>query len=187
MIEAEYKARLLAPDTVRNHLLDRAQPELVTYHDTYFDDHTDTLSKADRELRLRTITNPGSTRHLLTFKEAAVDSATGSKPEYETAIADRDVLEEIINRLGYVPVISFSKECENFRFSDQGHDLLATLVTVPELDGTYLELETQAPDEATMDAALGDLRSILHNLGVSDGELTTELYTDAVAQKRSGR
>lgn len=187
MIEAEYKARLSTPDAVRDHLCDRAQSESVTYHDTYFDDETDTLSKADRELRLRTITSPDSTQHLLTFKDAAVDSATGSKPEYETIIADRNALTEIIDHLGYTPAISFSKKCENFRFSDRGRDLLATLVTVPELEGTYLELETQVSDKAEMDAALGDLRSILHEIGVSDGELTTELYTDAVAKKRDSQ
>lgn len=184
MIEAEYKARLRDPGAVRDRLRNHAQPEPVTYHDTYFDDAQGGLSQADRELRLRTIDDHNSSNHLLTFKDAAVDTATGSKPEYETTVADRSVLEQIIRLLGYSPMISFSKECENYRFTASGRDVLATIVTVPEINGTYLELETQAP-ESDLNTALSDLRSILADLGVATDELTTELYTDAVARNRT--
>jgi hypothetical protein len=39
-------------------------------------------------------------------------------------------------------LVSFEKHCTNYRFRVEGRDLLATVVTVPELDGTFLELET---------------------------------------------
>jgi adenylate cyclase, class 2 len=184
MIEAEYKARLRNPDTVRRQLRERARPDIVTYHDTYLDDAQKKLSKADQELRLRTIESGASSTHLLTFKDAAIDRTTGSKPEYETSVSDRSMLDHIIHLLGYSPVISFSKECENYRFATSGRDVLATIVTVPEIQGTYLELETQAspPD---LDAALADLRTILIDLDVTSDELTTELYTDAVTRERA--
>lgn len=184
MIETEYKARLIKPDTVRERLRAWADAEFVTYQDTYFDDARRSLSNADQELRLRTISGRGSTRHLLTFKEAAVDQATGSKPEYETTIADRSPVEHLVQSLGYGAVISFSKRCENYRFTAHGREVLATVVTVPEIEGTYLELESQTEDSADLDAALADLRLILSDLGVSEDELTTELYTDAVAKVR---
>jgi adenylate cyclase class 2 len=183
MIEAEYKARLTDVDAVREKLTARAPTECVYYHDTYFDDGDESLTRTDREFRLRTIgsVNDGSFRHLLTFKDAAVDRVTGSKPEYETTVSGREETEQIIERLGYRPWISFTKQCENHRFTAAGRELLATIVTVPEIDGTFLELETLVATEDDLDAALADLRAVLSDLGVSLDQLTTELYTDAVA------
>ncbi|WP_063125422.1 class IV adenylate cyclase [Nocardia fusca] len=186
VIEAEYKARLTDPDSVRAKLAGLAAAEVVTYHDAYFDDGARSLHAGDRELRLRTVRGSGSVRHLLTFKEAAVDLETGSKPEYETDIGGREVLEQILYRLGYRPSISFTKECENYRFMTNGRNVLATVVTVPEIDGTFLELETLVDADEDLDSALSDLRKSLSALGVSDDHLTTELYTDAVAESRGG-
>ncbi|MFX0575742.1 class IV adenylate cyclase [Nocardia nepalensis] len=184
MIEAEYKAKLTNPDSVRARLKERADAENVSYRDVYFDTEDNELGRADREFRLRTITGAGETRHLLTFKDSAVDAATGSKPEFETVVGEREALEEIIAQLGYIPMIELTKHCENFRFTSTGHELLATVVTVPEIDGTFLELETQATEE-DLHAALADLRTVLAELGVSEDQLTTELYTDAVAAVRN--
>ncbi|TLG15667.1 class IV adenylate cyclase [Nocardia cyriacigeorgica] len=184
MIEAEYKARLVNPADVRVHLLGRADAEHVEYRDTYFDDPERSLSRSGRECRLRTIIGPDGARHLLTFKDPAVDATTGSKPEFETVIGDRAAMERIIERLGLEPVISFSKDCENFRFVAGGRQILATLVSVPELDGHFLELETMVSKDAELPEALRHLESLLAELGVSAEELTTELYTDAVARRR---
>jgi adenylate cyclase class 2 len=186
VIEAEYKARLIDADAVRTKLAARDEAEVVTYHDTYFDDPAGSLSAADREVRLRTIrSDNGSAHHVLTFKDAAVDEETRSKPEYETEVNQRESTELIIKRLGYRPTISFIKKCENHRFTAAGRSVLATLVTVPEVDGTFLELETLVKADDDLDGALADLRTILTSLGISPDQLTTELYTDAVAAIRA--
>jgi adenylate cyclase class 2 len=62
--------------------------------------------------------------------------------------------------------------------------MLATMVTVPEIDCTFLEMETLA----TMDdlaAALTDVRAVLGELCVTGTDLTTEEYTSAVIRARS--
>ncbi|MBF6174104.1 class IV adenylate cyclase [Nocardia blacklockiae] len=182
MIEAEYKARLGDPDVVRANLRQRARSENVSYRDVYFDRGNE-LGQAGRDFRLRTIIGEDETRYLLTFKDSAVDSETASKPEFETVIGEREPMEEIIARLGYLPVMELTKQCENFRFVSHGRKLLATVVTVPEIEGTFLELETQATEE-NLRAVLRDLRMVLAELGVSEDELTAELYTDAVAEAR---
>ncbi|WP_153412161.1 hypothetical protein [Nocardia macrotermitis] len=64
-----------------------------------------------------------------------------------------------------------------------GRDMLATIVTVPEIAGTFVELETQAAEQ-DLQEALADLRTVLAELDISEDELTTELYTDAVAEAR---
>ncbi|MFE9323619.1 class IV adenylate cyclase [Nocardia sp. NPDC052278] len=188
MIEAEYKARLTDADAVREKLVARADVDVVSYHDIYFDDADKSLTATGREFRLRTVrSGDGSARHFLTFKDAAVEQESGSKPEYETDVSRRDVMEQIIARLGYRPQISFTKQCENHRFTAAGREMLATVVTVPEIDGTFLELETQVDTEDDLASALADLRTVLAALGVSPDQLTTELYTEAVAASRDIR
>ena len=90
----------------------------------------------------------------------------------------------ILRRLGYVMSAELTKRCVNYRFEVSGRRILATVVTVPELGGTFLEVETLA-EPADLDAALDVVRQVLADLGVTDDELTGELYTDAVRAARS--
>lgn len=183
MIEAELKARLTDPNDVRAALDQRATPEKAVYRDTYYDTADGALDAAGRELRLRTVETPDAVRHLLTFKEPAVDEASGSKPEHETTVATPGAVAHMFQALGYEPAVELTKDCENYELSDGGRDFLATIVRVPEIDGTFLEVETMA-DEDQVDEALAAVRSVLRQLGVTDDELTTELYTDAVRTAR---
>ncbi|MBB5913599.1 adenylate cyclase class 2 [Nocardia transvalensis] len=184
MIEAEYKARLADPDRVRGLLNGKANPDRVSYQDTYFDREDGSLTSRDQELRLRTVSGNKGSEHLLTFKDATVDQETGSKPEFETLVGERESAEEIIKHLGFRPDISFTKNCENYRYAAAGRDVLATVVTVPEIDGVFLEIETLVPD-GELDSALADLRGELAELGISPDQWTTELYTDAVRKSRN--
>jgi adenylate cyclase class 2 len=54
--------------------------------------------------------------------------------------------------------------------------MLATVVTVPELDGTFVELETIASGDE-LSEALGAVRGVPGELGISDADPTTEQYT----------
>lgn len=179
MIEAEIKARLRDPDAVRAALDAQAAWEIATYRDTYFDTPAGELDRDGRELRLRTIETAGGVRHLLTYKGPAVDTDTGSKPETETAVGSADAAAAIVGQLGYVPTVQLTKECVNYRLDHAGREFLASVVQVPELAGTFLEVETQAGEE-DLAAALNAVREVLDSLGVPAVDITTELYTDAV-------
>ncbi len=113
-----------------------------------------------------------------------MDAGSGSKPEHETAAENADVLATVLTALGVKELIAFEKHCVNYRFTALGRDLLATLVTLPELDGqTFIELETMTEADK-LDAALDVVRSVLRELGISEDDLTTETYTEAVATQR---
>lgn len=184
-VEAELKARVRDVVAVRTALATRAVQRRAVYHDTYFDAPDQGFMADGYELRLRSVETGDSVRHVLTFKAPTVDEASGSKPEHETAVADRDATHQIVLGLGYSVAIEFTKNCENFEFSDNGYDMLATLVTVPELDGTFLEVETIVPSANELPDALDAVRRVLATLGITDNDLTTELYTDAVAQAQT--
>ncbi|MEV7433222.1 class IV adenylate cyclase [Streptomyces griseoviridis] len=183
MIEAELKARVNSPESVTRRLEKRAEARVEVYRDTYYDRSDGSLEAADQELRVRTVHGADETRTLLTFKDATVDEASGSKPEHETEVADADAAHAILRGLGYVEVIAFEKRCRNYEFEARGRRLLATLVRVPEIDGTFIELETIV-DENDMAPALDDVRAVLADLGIDAGDLTTETYTGAVAAQR---
>jgi adenylate cyclase class 2 len=182
-IEAELKARVRDPDHVRDQLAQRGTEEVEVYHDTYLDYPDSRLDSSGQELRVRIIEAEDGARALLTYKAGSVDSESGSKPEYETGVADAEAARTILGHLGYVELISFTKRCRNYRFEAAGWDMLATLVTVPEIDGTFLEVETAAEDD-TLGQALDAVRGVLTDLGIADEDLTTELYTDAVKASR---
>lgn len=183
MIEAELKARVRDPDGLHARLSDLAAGERSVYRDVYYDHPGRDLTVAGRELRLRVIESAAGTRSLLTFKEPAVDAASGSKPEHETQVSDPVAVGVLLTGVGLEVVVAFEKHCTNYRFSTGGRDLLATVVTVPELDGTFIELETMT-EPGDVDAALADVRAVLRRLGIEGGDFTTEQYTDAVLASR---
>ncbi|MFJ6982577.1 MULTISPECIES: class IV adenylate cyclase [unclassified Streptomyces] len=183
MIEAELKARVHAPETVMRHLEARATARVEVYQDTYYDRPDGSLEKADEELRVRTVHGADGTRTLLTFKGAAVDEESGSKPEHETAVTDTTAVHAILDGLGYVKVIAFEKRCRNYKFESRGRRMLATLVQVPEIDGTFIEVETIVPEDE-VGPALDDVRAVLADLGIGAEDLTRETYTGAVAAGR---
>ncbi|MFK0252128.1 class IV adenylate cyclase [Streptomyces sp. NPDC090445] len=183
MIEAELKARVHSPEAVMRALDSRAASRAEVYRDTYYDRPDRGLEKAGQELRVRTIHGTDETRTVLTYKGAAVDDDSGSKPEHETRVDDAEAVHAMLAGLGYVPVIAFEKRCRNYDLKARGRQMLATLVRVPELDGTFLELETLTEERELMEA-LADVRATLTDLGISEGDVTRELYTDAVRARR---
>jgi adenylate cyclase class 2 len=185
VIEAELKARVADPESLRAMLTAAAgEPESATYADVYLDRDGE-LAADGRELRVRIITTDAGARTVLTYKGPVVDEATGSKPEAETMVDHAGQALAILEGLGYSRSIEFTKQCENYRLATPaGRKVLATLVTVPELDGTFLEAETMVEDEIGLSEALDDLRALLLDLDLGPDTLTTELYTDAVASAR---
>jgi adenylate cyclase class 2 len=185
LVEAELKAVVRDVNAVRTKLDQRATAYKCTYEDHYFDYPDRRLTEQGRELRVRTITdNSGQARVLLTYKEPALNDDSGSKPEHETTIENADIFVTVLTALGVAEFITFRKHCVNYWFTALGRDLLATLVTVPELeDQTFIELETMAEAD-DLDAALKVIRSVLHELAISEQDLTTETYMDAVIAQR---
>jgi adenylate cyclase class 2 len=185
MVEAELKAVVRDVDAVRAALNRRAPAQVCTYVDRYFDYPDRRLTEQGRELRVRTITDySGHTRVLLTYKEPALDDDSGSKPEHETTVENATTLVTMLTALDVEEFITFQKHCVNYRFTALGRNLLATLVTVPELEGqTFLELETIAEADE-LETALDIVRSVLGDLNISEEDLTVETYTDAVTAQR---
>lgn len=183
-VEAELTAVVREPEHVRAKLVERAEAETSVYADTYYDRPDHSMDRDGYELRVRTITT-GEQRHtVLTYKEPPVDEESRSKPEHETEVGDPAVMGVVLRSLGLVKLIAFEKHCENYRFAAEGRDMLATVVTIPELGGRpFIELETMAEPE-DLRAALAAIRVIFDDLGITEDDAVTESYTDMVAKTR---
>ncbi|MQS14988.1 CYTH domain-containing protein [Streptomyces kaniharaensis] len=188
MIEAELKAVVRQSGALLRRLEGRYGPgRAEVYRDTYYDAPGGELLDGDRELRIREVEGAdGSRRTLLTYKDARVDEASGSKPEYETVVADAGAAHGIVRGLGYLPRLAFEKRCRNYAVERAGRRFLVTLVRVPGLDGVYLEVETAAAGEDELTPALAAVRELMAELGIEHGDFTSELYTDAVARRGRG-
>ncbi|MCI0690112.1 MAG: CYTH domain-containing protein [Sporichthyaceae bacterium] len=185
MIEAELKARVREPERVRAALEARAPGVVAIYRDTYYDQPGGELAAGERELRVRVVEDATGRRCMLTYKAAIVDVASGSKPEYEIRADDPDSLDAILTGLGFEHLIAFEKHCVNFAITAYGRVMTATLVRVPELPGqAFLEVESLVEAEQAVPPALADIRRLLAELGISETDLTIELYTEAVAASR---
>ncbi len=180
MIEAELTAVLRDPELVRAALAARAQARPSRYEDTYY--HRPDGGMAGHKLRVRTITEDGTATTIVTLKEPAVDDM-GSKPEHETTVADPTVLHRILTTVGLTPLIAYEKQCENYGFHHGGRRLLATIARLPDLDETFLELETMTPAEE-LPAAMELLHEVLGSLGVTTEELDNKSY---IARVRTAR
>jgi adenylate cyclase class 2 len=183
-VEAELTAVVREPEHVRAKLAERAEAEHCVYADTYYDRPDHSMDRDGYELRVRTITTGNDRRVVLTYKEPPVDEQSRSKPEHETTVADPVVMGTIFDGLGLVELISLEKHCDNYRFIADSRDMLATVVTIPELNGqTFIELETMA-ERDDLKAALASVRAVLDDLGVTEDDAVTASYTDMVANAR---
>jgi adenylate cyclase class 2 len=184
VIEAELKARVAKPEQVLELLHGRAEEEVAVYRDTYYDLPDRSLTSQDRELRVRVIERGGDQKVVFTYKAPPVDEESGSKPEHETRTESAPELDAILTGLGYEHLVSLTKHCSNFSLTtDDGRECLATVVTVPELEGTFIEVETLVlEDELT--EGLTAVRNVLNSLGIEEADLTTEEYTTTVMAHR---
>src|SRR5262245_54117849 len=106
VIEAELKAHVRNPQALHQQLSRLATGQQSVYHDTYYDRPGKDLTGSGRELRLRTVQADGLQRSLLTYKEPAVDAASGSKPEYETEVASPDAVDVLLRGIGLEHLVS---------------------------------------------------------------------------------
>jgi adenylate cyclase class 2 len=184
MIEAELKAYVRDPERVRQLLLDMAEEEVSVYRDTYYDWPDRSFTIQEREFRLRVVEANETTRCLLTYKQSPVDEVSQSKPEYETQVGTRSTMDFILRSLGLTHLVAFEKHCRNFALEIEGRQVLATLVRVPELDETFIEVETLVDGVGNVEPGLRIVRNVLAELKIDQDDITTVTYTSLVLRRR---
>lgn len=148
--------------------------------DIYYNDVSRDFRRTDEALRVREHTQGGITRACVTYKGPKADAVTQTRPELETAIADAGTMRAILESLGYVPVLTVSKERRGYAGGGAYADVHLCLDTVDGL-GAYLELEIVAPDgidPTEKESRVCLLLSLLDLLDIPRENLTRSSYLE---------
>lgn len=140
--------------------------------DTYYDAPHRNFAESDEALRIREERadasggddgrkgeNEMETR--LTYKGPLVERESKTREEAETAVADADAMRAALDGLGFEPAATVEKERERYRA--EGYTV--TLDAVDGL-GEFVEVETEVPREAEVEAARDGATALLERLGL---------------------
>lgn len=186
--EVELKARLKTGQIgdIAKILKDvyKCQAKRCIYNDTYFDTISKDFFKTERELRLRKIITDQAEKVLLTYKDPPFDNLSKSKCEREVKVSSREETSAILGHLGYIEDISFEKHCINFQVKYRSFEILATLVSMSELEQDFIEVEVLTNNTDAITQINEVLHEFLSRLNVAPEQLTNEYYTDMVRHLR---
>ena len=198
MYEVELKVRA-AHEPVREALAAREATRLGTVRqaDTYYDAPHRSFADTDEALRLRHETREGATEghgglaereattveregdttgndgkvSRLTYKGPLVEAASKTREEAETAVADPDATDAILDALGFVPAARVTKHRERFAL---GAYTIA-LDAVEDL-GTFVEVERTVDTDDGIEAARDGAHELLYDLGLDPDEQIRTSY-----------
>ena len=183
MIEVEIKLKIDTIEMVQSQLqrLGFTGAGTVKETDKYFDNAGGEIRNGDSALRIREIVDmeTGKSQSQITFKGKKLDQITMTRPEYETGVESAEVLEQILEALGYEAVQPFVvKERQQFARGNMN----ACLDRVEGL-GDFLELEVMAEKESEREHAMASIEQILVELGYALSDTTTTSYLSQLQGK----
>lgn len=182
MLEIEIKLPINDSEATRERLLSLGftLKGRISMRDSYFDNADGYIRSSGQALRIRENTDlmSGAKECEVNFKGRKLDSVSMSRSEYETSVADADVITEILRTLGYSPV-----EPEVYKIRDEytRGDMNACIDEVRDL-GYFLELEIVAAEEAGVrdedirQMGIARIEAVLDELGYAIGDTVTTSY-----------
>ena len=177
MIEVELKAALDARQPVELvsalSALGFSEQAAVQESDVYYNGCGRDFRRTDEALRLRSVTAlpDGGTQTCITYKSPKLDTASSTRLELETAVADAAVMHALLLALGFREAFTVEKTRRSFTRGAQ-----TVCLDAVEGLGSYMELEELLPDGAPREPATESLLSLLDTLGVSRSALTRKSY-----------
>jgi len=174
MYEVELKVRG-SHDAVRERLdaLGAEDVGSVTQVDTYYDAPHRDFAETDEALRIRRERGErdgGAETSRVTYKGPLVESASKTRREVETAVADGDRMDDILGALGFAPAAVVEKDRD--RYVLDGYTV--TLDTVADL-GEFVEIEREAT-EADVETVREGATDRLRDLGLDPDEQIRTSY-----------
>jgi predicted adenylyl cyclase CyaB len=184
MFEIELKAIVKKEQMLIHRLAEMANGNghCAVYQDQYFDTNAKLLKKWGREIRIRKIAQDGMEQFYITAKSNSIAGLAGSRHEYELAIVEPQIAENLLATIGFERVLALTKRCRNYSFIYQGHRILATLSVLVGLPQTFLEVETLVLKETDTSQALIALKQLMTSLGIDEHDITTRCFSDLLEE-----
>lgn len=165
MIEVEIKVKLEDMNTCISTFLDMGyvREAYVEEKDTYYTSDYYDFKEQDEALRIRESKDliSGKVTSYLTYKGKKLDEVSMSRNEMETLLEKAEVLRKVFEQIGLRAVTPVEK----VRIELKKGNVTACIDDVQGL-GAFLELEILVKDESMREAALKDIESILHSIGL---------------------
>jgi adenylate cyclase class 2 len=165
MYEVEMKVRA-NHDRVRERLAEQGTTSRgrLTQWDTYYNAPARDFAETDEALRVRREKREeekeSENRAKLTYKGPLVGSVSKTREERETGIEEGDVMEGILESLGFTRVAVVEKERERFTLGEYVVTLDSVLGA-----GEFVEVETEAC-EKELDIAREGVTEMVESLGL---------------------
>jgi adenylate cyclase class 2 len=181
MREVEIKARVADKSKLLQILKaqDVKLSDAITQRDRVWLPEGAQLGKGFPSLRIRTETNAGATKNLLTLKKKAINNQMDSI-EHETEVHDEQELAHIIKHLGFVPYSDSTKTRQKAHIGG-----IEICIDTVEGLGDFVELEKLTEDDTDYDEIAEELWAILEKFGVVRADQVTDGY-DVLMRKSLG-
>ncbi|WP_418284707.1 class IV adenylate cyclase [Halorubrum sp. DTA46] len=195
-----YEVEIKVPadvDAVRERLRDAGAERVDTRHqsDVYYDAPHRNFAETDEALRVRHETalpggldsgasgeadetgeageadEIGGETTKLTYKGPLLDSASKTRTEHETEVADGDAVAGAFTGLGFEPAATVEKHREFWSYDG----FTVTLDAVDGL-GEFVEIERAVDDEAAIDAVRDEAMAALDRLGLDAADQVRTSY-----------
>ena len=175
MIEVEVKARINDINSCISTFLDNGfvKEKYVEEIDTYYNSKLHDFRENDEALRLRESKDlvSGKKEAFITYKGKKLDTVSMARKELESAVEMADVVKQILESIGFEPVIPVEKT----RVSLVKGNITACIDDVKGLGG-FLELEIIVKDESLRETALKDIEAVLGIAGLSMKDTVRKSY-----------
>lgn len=161
MIEVELKG--YADDEIFKRVRRKFTLVRKEYHeDTYYQHPCRDFSKTDEALRIRLKRFNGHFEAFMTYKGPKINGASKTREEIEVPLTDPDEQARILEKLGFVEVLTVHKVREKY-YVEKG--VIITLDEVEDL-GKFVEIEALVEREDEVEKTVDRLKSIMEGLGV---------------------
>jgi adenylate cyclase class 2 len=174
--------------------LDADPVNAVEQDDTYYDAPHREFAETDEALRVRreTVHSVGEATAEtaedddadefaeLTYKGPLVETESKTRREIETEVEEGEVAGDLLSALGFDPAATVRKERERFALDG----FTVTLDAVEGL-GEFVEVETEVPDEESVEAAREEAFEILRELGLDPDDQIRTSYLGLLLERES--
>lgn len=175
MIEVEVKAKINDINRCVSTFLDKGfvKDKYVEEIDTYYNSKFHDFRANDEALRIRESKDlvSGKKAAFVTYKGKKLDAISMSRKELESAIEMGDVVKQILENIGFDPVIPVEK----IRVSLVKGNITVCIDDVKGLGG-FIEVEMLVNDESMREAALKDIENVLGIVGLSMQDTVRKSY-----------
>jgi adenylate cyclase, class 2 len=163
-IEAKMSVADLAPVRARLSELGAEPAGQNLETNTFFDTEDRSLLAADEGLRLRhnRNTSTGADEHIITYKGPRQHGKLKSRDEVELTVANSENAAELLERLGFVRMLSFEKRRESWKLGG----CKVELDELPYL-GSFIEVEGPAEEQVL---------AVREQLGLADRPIVRSSY-----------